>query len=97
MVVLFLIQLLREEGNDIHVRLLLDFDDNVVNFLGLGGSKSNDDGFDGDEQLSDSMIDSGKGKFLSLKSLSDEVICVDDLFVLYILQFFCLHVEPEGV
>jgi hypothetical protein len=71
MVILFLIQLLREEGDDIHVRFLLDFNDNVVNFLGFGGSQSNADGLDGNEQFSDSMIDGGEGEFLSFEGLSN--------------------------
>lgn len=97
MVVLFLIQLLREERHDIHVRLLLDFDDNVVNFLCFGGSKSNADRLDWNEQLSDSVIDGGEGKFLSLEGLPNQVVCVDDLLVLNVLQFFRLDIQPESI
>jgi hypothetical protein len=97
MIILFLIQLLREEGDDIHVRFFLNFDNDIVNFLCFIGSKSNADRFYGDEQLPDSMIDGSKGKFLRLKGLPNEVVSIDDFFVLNVLQLLRLHVEPEGV
>lgn len=58
-----------EEGDDVNVRFLFDFDNNVVHFVGFSLIENNFDRIGWGYKFSDSVIDCCKGEFLCLKCL----------------------------
>ena len=92
MIIFFLIQFLWEKRNDIDIRTIFDINHHIDYLLFVFIVEYDLNGLDGCQELSDSVVDGGKGDFVSLEGLqsdeeylSDKLIWVDDLFVLNIL------------
>ena len=92
MIIFLLIQFLWEKGDDIDIRAIFDINNHIDYFLFVFVVEYDLDGLDWCQELSDSVVDGGKGDFVSFEGLisdevylSDKLVRVDDLFVLDVL------------
>lgn len=68
-VVLLLVELLREERQNVNIRSLFNLDNNIESFLEVETLHLNPDGLNGNQKLPYSVVDRGKGQLLSFESL----------------------------
>jgi len=95
MIILFLIQFLREKWKNINIWSFLHLDNHIKSSLNIKSLNLKFYWFNWNQKLSDSVVYCCKGYFFCFECIFYQLISIDNLFVFHILKFLGFHVLPE--